>query len=119
MLCPEKAQLEGYLLGTLDPSSSAAVDEHLDSCTACLSAVETLDATMNAVSDGLRRAASLPPEVEDPAFHYLVEKVKGLGGQAASVERPIAAGLVLGSYVVGEPIAAGGMGRVYKAEHRL
>jgi serine/threonine protein kinase len=119
MICPEKAQLEGYLLGTLDPDGNAIVDEHLDSCTACLSALETLDPTMHSVTAGLRRAALLQPQTEDPAFESLVEKVKALGGQPPPVDPPIAAGLVLGSYAVGEPIAAGGMGQVYKAEHRL
>lgn len=120
MNCPEKERLEGYLLGTLDPGGIDAIDEHLDECTACFSAVETLDATTNAVFSGMARTPPGQAEFEEPAFHDLVEKVKSLG-QATSVSgnRPITAGMVLGSYVVGEPIAAGGMGRVYKAEHRL
>lgn len=118
MTCPEKARLEGYLLGTLDPAGIDAIDHHLDACTACFSAVETLDATANAVFSGLGKTPSLLPEFDEPAFRDLVEKVKSMG-QTAPLPRPISAGLTLGNYVVGEPIAAGGMGRVYKAEHRL
>src|SRR5689334_11434612 len=105
MTCPEKERLEGYLLGTLDPGGIDAIDEHLDTCTACVSAVETLDATANAVFSGLGRTPPGPPEFEEPAFRHLVEKVKSLS-QTASLPRPISAGMTLGSYIVGEPIAA-------------
>ncbi|HEX3314703.1 MAG TPA: protein kinase, partial [Gemmataceae bacterium] len=119
MNCPERERLEGYLLGTLDAGTNDAVDEHLDRCTVCLSAVETLEASANAVFSSLRNGPVRAAEFEGPAFRDLVEKVKSLGGPETSANQPIAAGTVLGSYVVGAPIAAGGMGRVHKAEHRL
>ena len=122
MNCPEIERLEGYLLGTLDRGSNDAIDEHLELCTTCLTTVETLDATATPAFSSLRGGPMRSPEFEGPAFRELVEKVKSLGSQAPSAalaEGPIAAGTVLGNYVVGEPIAAGGMGRVYKAEHRL
>ena len=125
MNCPEKERLESYLLGTLDPGANDAVDEHLDHCTACLSAVETLDASANAIFASLQSVLARAAEFDGPAFRDLVQKVKSLGdpansaNSANSANPPIAAGTVLGSYVVGEAIAAGGMGRVYKAEHRL
>ena len=58
-------------------------------------------------------------EFEGPQFRELVEKARSLGGPATSVSRPLAPGTELGNYIVGQPIAAGGMGRVHKAEHRL
>ena len=119
MNCPGKERLHGYLLGTLDPGSNDAIDEHLEHCTACLSAAETLDAAATPIFSSLRSATVRSPELEGSAFRDLVEKVKSLGAQPISANRPLAAGTVLGNYVVGEPIAAGGMGRVHKAEHRL
>src|SRR3954468_17455763 len=114
MTCPEKERLKDYLLGTLDPGGSDAIDEHLDHCTVCWSAVETLETTINAVFSGLGPAAlhrgPIRAEVEEPEFRELVEKVKARGGQPRSEARPLAVGTTLGSYVVGAPIGAGGMG---------
>lgn len=119
MTCPEQERLEEYLLGRLDPVGNEAIDEHLDHCPTCLSAVETLDESANAVFSCLRQAPPPQAEFGEPVYQRLVDRAKMLGSESVTVNgRPeIAAGLVLGNYVLGEPIGAGGMGHVYKAEH--
>jgi formylglycine-generating enzyme required for sulfatase activity len=111
--CPDKNDLNAYLLGTLDADSLHFVEDHLEACAACLDFVDCRAAGVNTVFSALR--PSVAPLVHDPALDYLVQKVKGF--QAAVKEAAPAEGLVLGNYVLQERIGAGGMGCVYKAEH--
>jgi serine/threonine-protein kinase len=66
--------------------------------------------SMPALRPGAREATPLAEE--------LVACGKLTGYQADELLRGSADGLVLGNYVLREPIGAGGMGQVFKAEHR-
>jgi serine/threonine protein kinase len=66
--------------------------------------------------------ASLPPEARpkdgDALAQLLVERGKLSGFQAKHLAAGRGGGLVFGEYVLVDEIGVGGMGKVYKAEHR-
>ncbi|MCI0637856.1 MAG: SUMF1/EgtB/PvdO family nonheme iron enzyme [Gemmataceae bacterium] len=121
--CPAPKELENYLLGRLDPDMQSAIDDHLEECAACLSAVDVLDQRANAIFARLGQAHSSGVN-EEYGFARLLHQVKALENQSADApdRLPIhptpKPGDVLDNYLLLEPIGAGGMGRVFKAEHQ-
>jgi formylglycine-generating enzyme required for sulfatase activity len=116
--CLHPDRLRDYLLGHLDAVAEQDVDEHLETCPSCLSALNLADAEVHAPFAGLRHAVADSTD-DEPALRSLVLRAKALSGERphGNGRREALEGRMLGNYQLHELIGAGGMGQVFRAEH--
>jgi formylglycine-generating enzyme required for sulfatase activity/tRNA A-37 threonylcarbamoyl transferase component Bud32 len=116
--CLHPDRLRDYLLGHLDAAAEEDVDEHLEGCPSCLSALNQADVEVHAPFAGLRQSSAHTTE-DQPVLRNLVQRAKALSGSRphSNGAQESLAGQALGNYQLHELIGAGGMGQVFRAEH--
>jgi serine/threonine protein kinase len=126
-----------YLLGRLDPPQSAAVEDHLSSCSHCATILEAVPASDSLVAAVRQQAATTGP-AQPALLEGLIERIRQLrpGAQRETVnslatvshhERPTSVPAVpghqdnalplIGKYQAVERLGRGGQAEVYRAWH--
>ena len=79
--CPGRAELEGFVVGTLPDPILARIADHLQHCPACEAALETLDAPSDPLLWGLRRLTNFAADASeaDPVPPQLIAAVRSGG----------------------------------------
>src|SRR5688572_22121376 len=75
--CPQRPDLERFLLGQLPEGDSEHLQRHLAECPVCVNTLHGLEAGDTLV-DALRAQASAPPRSEEAVIESLMGRLSGL-----------------------------------------
>jgi hypothetical protein len=118
---PQSDQLEAFAAGQIAPEAAVEISAHLASCEACRTVIDSLPAdTLVSLLRQVPVPAELPTTTAPPAVDIHDVVTRAWPSAPPSNEFPIPAALTDNPrYRVIELVGIGGMGAVYKAEHRL
>lgn len=128
--CYTRDQLQDFLLGKLPDEKSGIVAQHLDHCEICEDTIVGLESASDTLvnllrgdqdtSDSGSKDFSIEQEIapeSSPEFRRAIKRIVHFdfeSDDAATPPKPIQQ---IGDYEIGQQIATGGMGSVYRAKH--
>jgi WD40 repeat protein len=133
LACPGAVTLRQFVLGLLDAERMDALTRHIESCTACVAALDQLSAEDSLIAGMKATPLPAPPEVVDRVLSAIHDGLRtragadtASGGQTSEVrdeaadflaapQRPDEIGR-LGGYGVLRVLGVGGMGVVFEAQ---
>src|SRR5690606_16527973 len=77
--CPSSADLRDYALGKLVDDRYELVEQHIDTCDLCLTALETLDLEGDDVLQALQHVPSANTQIHNSGWKDVEELVKAIG----------------------------------------
>jgi tRNA A-37 threonylcarbamoyl transferase component Bud32 len=115
--CPDRTELERFLVGNLPRREFARVSGHVEHCIVCEQTLRTLDGVSDTLLSGLRRLSRLGLPQEEPVPAELIAKVRSSRGGGASASRLSSGGTLqnLGRFELLERVGAGSFGYVFRA----
>jgi formylglycine-generating enzyme required for sulfatase activity/serine/threonine protein kinase len=84
--CPSHEELQAYLSGGLSDLRAASLSEHLETCTHCTTALETLSSTGDPLLVALRRPPVQNVHEREPQVEQLIARAKALGTKPAAAQ---------------------------------
>jgi serine/threonine protein kinase len=116
--CPERAELEGFVVGTLPDPLPARIADHVEHCRACAAAVESLDPLADTLVSRLRHLPVLSGTPGGPVPPALLAAVRAGGLRdegSCSWETDEEGSRRLGKFALLERLGAGSCGYVFRA----
>lgn len=114
--CPSHEDLADFAAGTVTAERLETLSAHIDTCVVCQATIAELSDSADSFVAALRTSQGVVEE-ESACRQALEQMLNQRGRVAASGKPSVSLPEFVGPYRVLEPIAAGGMGMVLRAQH--